>query len=102
MESRKIVLMNLCVRQQERHRHKEQTCGHSEGRKGRNRLGDKHGKRCITICKTDREWGVAVYLRELSLVLCDHLEGWDEGARFRARGHVYSDLAPVGAQWKPT
>ena len=34
MESRKMVLMNLFAGQQKRHRHKEQTCGHSEGRRG--------------------------------------------------------------------
>ena len=31
MESRKTVLMNLSAKQQWRHRHREQTCGHSGG-----------------------------------------------------------------------
>ena len=33
MESRKMVLMNLFVEQQWRHRHKNQTFGHGGGRK---------------------------------------------------------------------
>ena len=32
MESRKMVLVNLFVDQEQRHRHREQTCGHNEGR----------------------------------------------------------------------
>ena len=35
MESRKMVLMNLCARQEHRHRCREQTCGHREERVGR-------------------------------------------------------------------
>ena len=31
MESRKMVLMNLLAGQQLRHRHREETCGHSGG-----------------------------------------------------------------------
>ena len=34
MESRKIVLKNLCAGQGQRDRHREQTCGHSWGRRG--------------------------------------------------------------------
>ena len=33
MESRKMVLMNLFSGQQWRYRHREQTCGHSGGRR---------------------------------------------------------------------
>ena len=32
-----------------------------------------------TICKTDSWWEAAAEQRELSLVLCDDLESWDEG-----------------------
>ena len=31
----------------------------------------------FTICKIDGKWEFAVWHRELSLVLCDNLEGWD-------------------------
>ena len=34
MESRKIVLKNLFAGQGQRDRHREQTCGHSRGRRG--------------------------------------------------------------------
>ena len=34
MKSRKLVLMKLSAGQQWRHRHREQTCGHSGGREG--------------------------------------------------------------------
>ena len=34
MESRKMVLMNLFAGQQWKHTHRDQTCGHSEGRRG--------------------------------------------------------------------
>ena len=36
--SRKMILKNLFARQEYRHRHREQTCGHSEGRRGRDKL----------------------------------------------------------------
>ena len=31
------------------------------------------------MCKTDSEWEAAMWLRELSLLLCDDLEGQDGG-----------------------
>ena len=34
MKSRKTVLMNLRAGQEQRHRHREQTYGHSRGRSG--------------------------------------------------------------------
>ena len=38
MESRKMVLMNLFTGKEKRHKHREQTCGHSAGRRGWNQL----------------------------------------------------------------
>ena len=38
LESRKIVLMNLFAGPQWRHRHREEPCGHSEGRRGRDKF----------------------------------------------------------------
>ena len=29
------------------------------------------------MCKIDSQWEFAVWLRELKLLLCDNLEGWD-------------------------
>ena len=41
--------------------------------------------------KTDSWWEVAVQHKELSLVLCDDLEGWDGGwaGGSRGRGYMY-------------
>ena len=43
MEYRMILLMIVCAGQQRRHRHKEQTFGHSRGRRGRGDLRVQHG-----------------------------------------------------------
>ena len=65
MESRKMVLMNLCARQQWRNRHREQTYGHGE----RGGEGEMHGESNmethIIICKIDGQWEFAVWLRKL-------------------------------------
>ena len=47
------------------------------------------------MCKTDSYWVAAVYHKELSLVLCDDLEGWEEGGAkwegdSRGRGYMYT------------
>ena len=55
MESGKIVLMNLFAGQQWRHRHKEQTFGHSGERKGWDDLREKHCNIHITVCKIDSQ-----------------------------------------------
>ena len=60
MESRKVMLMNLFAQWQQRHRHGEQTCGQSGGRRGLDKLGEEHGNIYITICKTDSQWEFAV------------------------------------------
>ena len=46
MESRKIILMNLCAGQQWRCRHREQTYGHGDGVEGggkKKRAGETEG-----------------------------------------------------------
>ena len=42
MESRKVVLLNLFVGQEKRHRHREHTCGHSWGRRGWDEWREQH------------------------------------------------------------
>ena len=109
MGPRKMVPMNLCAqtlshvqlfvtpwtgahqvplhlfRQQQRHR--EQTCGHSGGRKGWGELRGEHRRIyitiCITICKIDSQWEPAVWHWQLNPALCDKLKG-------------------CGALWQPT
>ena len=56
IESSKMVLMDLFAGQQGRHRHREQTCGHSGGRRGWHGLREQYRNIYITICKTDRKW----------------------------------------------
>ena len=61
MESRKIVLIKLFAGQQWRHRHKEQTYGHSAGKDGEGGMyGESNMKTYITICKIDSQWEFAV------------------------------------------
>ena len=40
--------------------------------------GESNVETYITICKIDRQWEFAVWLRKLKQVLCINLEGWDE------------------------
>ena len=42
MKPRKMILMTLFVGQEKRRRHREKTCGHSEGRRGWNKLREQH------------------------------------------------------------
>ena len=58
----------------------------------------------LTICKIDSYWEVSLEYRELSLVLCDNLEGWEGvGRRFKREWtHVYLWLIPVVVCQKPT
>ena len=58
-----------------------------------------------TMCKIASEWEVAVYHRELSLVLCDDLEVWDGGVggRLKREGlRVLVELIHVVVQQKLT
>ena len=64
----------------------------------RNRTEDKvrewHGHIYTTKYKIDSQWEAAAQHKEISSVLCDHLEGWDrEGGREGdARGKRYGDI----------
>ena len=46
-----------------------------EGRDGTN--WDSSIEKYIAVCKIDSQWEFAVRCRELNMVLCDNLEGWD-------------------------
>ena len=49
-----------------------------------------HGHIYTTKCKTDSQWEAAAQHREISLVLCDHLEGWhrEGGKEMQERGDI--------------
>ena len=38
--------------------------------------GESNMETYITVCKTDRQWEFAVWLRKLKQGLCINLEGW--------------------------
>ena len=40
--------------------------------------GQSNMETCITMCKIDSQWELAVCLRKLKQRLCINLEGWDE------------------------
>ena len=45
-------------------------------------VGECHGHVYTAKCEMDGWWEAAAWHREISSVLCDHLEGWDgEGGR---------------------
>ena len=56
MESRNMILINLFSGEQWRRRHREQTCGHSRGRRGWDELREQRGNIYITIYKLDSQW----------------------------------------------
>ena len=70
-----MVLMNLFTGQEQRHRSREWACGHSWGRRGWDGLREKHWNIYTPTCNTDSQWEVGTEHRELSMVLCDDLEG---------------------------
>jgi len=42
------------------------------------RYGESNMETYITMCKIDSQWEFAIWLGELTLVLCNNLEVWDE------------------------
>ena len=63
MESTRMVPTNLCAGRQRRHRHKEQACGHSRGRRwwDKLRIALKHTHYYIL----NGQWEFAVWPTEL-------------------------------------
>ena len=61
MEFRKLLLMNLFGGQQQRCRHRQQTCGRSRERRGWGELRECHWNTRITTCK--HRWPVGICCR---------------------------------------
>ena len=81
-------------------RHREQTC---VGRRGWDIYGESNMEIYIAICKTDSQCEFVVWSRELKLVLCNNLEGWGVGGRFKRKGtYVYLWLIHADGWQKPT
>ena len=93
MESRKMVPINLFVRQQWRNRHREQAYGHGE-RGGQSEMyGVSNMETYIIICKIDSQWKCPVYLRELKQGSTSTKRGGmgrEMGGRLKRRGHMYT------------
>ena len=51
---------------------------------------ERVGRTERVVCEIDSQWGFAVWLRKLKLVLCDNLEEWDGEEGSRGRGHMYT------------
>ena len=56
---------------------REQTCGHGEKGGEGEMYAKSYMETYITICKIDRQWEFAMWLRKLKQGLCINLEGWD-------------------------
>ena len=57
------------------------------GRVSWDKVREWHGLIYTTKCKIDSQWEAAAQHREISSVLCVHLEGWDrEGGRETQEG----------------
>ena len=69
-ESRKMVLINLFVRQEWRHRHREPTCGRSRGRRGCDKLREWYCHTCTAA---------ATSLQSCP-TLCDPIDGSPSGS----------------------
>ena len=55
MDSRKMVLMNLFAEQRRRHRHRERTREHREGKRGRDERREECANIYTTVCKIDSQ-----------------------------------------------
>ena len=64
------------------------------GRVSQDKVREWHGHIYTTKRKIDSQWEAAAQHREISSVLCDHLEGWDREGRREgdARGKRYGDI----------
>ena len=63
------------------------------GRVSWDEVREWHGLMYTTKCKIDSQWEATPQHREVSSVLCDHLEGWDKGGwEGDARGRRYGDI----------
>ena len=65
MESRKMVLRNLFVGQQQRNSHRGETYRHGERGGEVEMYGQSNMETYITICKIDIQWKFTVWLRKL-------------------------------------
>ena len=75
MESRKMMLMNLFAQWQERHRHREQTCGCSGGMRGLDNWERSIETYTLPYVKQIAIGNLLYDAVNSNLELCDNLEG---------------------------
>ena len=82
MESRKVVLMNLFVRQQQRNRHREQTFGNGRGQE--------------RVRSMERvTWKLTLpYVKQIANQICCTSQGTQTGALYQPRGEG------TGGRWE--
>ena len=72
-----------------KNRQREQTWGHSAGRRGQDESRERHGNTHITVCNTDNQWKFPVtqgaQIRS-SVTTQRGTIGWEVGGRFRREG----------------
>ena len=94
------LLMNLFIGQQWRHRHREETCEHSGGRRGWDELREQHWNIHITMCKVASQRKSVVWHKELKPgALWQPEVGWGGGGK---GPYVYLRLIHVDVWQKPT
>ena len=93
MEFKKKVMMTLYVRQQKRHRCKEQSFGLCGRRQGWDDLREQHWNMYITICKKDDRCKFDAWSRALKAISLGNPRGMGWGRRKEidsgCRGHMY-------------
>ena len=92
MECRKMVTMTLYVRQQKRHRCKEQTFGLCGRRWGWDDLRERHWNMYITICEIDDQYKFNAWSRTLKAGALGRPRGMGWGGRWEVQdgGHMYT------------
>ena len=93
MEFRKMVTMTLYLRQQKRHRYKEQTFGLCRRRQGWDYLREQHWNMYITICEIDDQSKFDAWNRALKAGSLGQHRGMEWGGRWEGGskwGHMYT------------
>ena len=105
MEFRKMVMMTLYVRQQKRHRYKEQTFGLCGRRWGWDVLREQHWNMYITICEIDHQSKFDAWNRALKAGALGIPRGMGWGGRWEGVSgwgtHVHPWLVHVNVWQKP-
>ena len=105
MEFRKMVMMNLYVRQQKKHRYKEQHFGLCGRRQGWDDFREQHWNMYMTICERDHQSKFDAWNRTLKAGALGQPWGMELGGRWEGGSgqgkHVHPWLIHVNLWPKP-